>query len=1029
MTRAEAARHASLVRWGKEQPFAARLAAIRAARAKKPKGGGKGKAKGKAKQTPEQRAMLKQAEAARNLAEVGDALNATDNAVLGKTGLAALADAAHGTEPNGAMADGLIKAGLAERGADGRFRLTADARAVLRGAAQGDANGVQDTLSKLNDKNLAKAAKKPKEGAAPKDDKAGASAGSLGDAIAGTAAEAAGKEAEKPKGGGGGGGKGGKDKDKEQAAKDAAKEQAKAAAQAKKEQERAAKQAQNRESVQQSLEQTSGQSLNAAAFAGLAAFADGAGGDAAMLDALAANTGMVEQDSAGGYRMTSEGRAYVRAASSGDVRAAGDAMSRAMDRLKAKAERASASAERAGQDAADEKEQTVGEAQAVIDAANHAAEQRVTQDRRRAGRNRRRARTAKNSKRSMDMTLTDYLAELRAEVKQSAQDRAMFANMGTSKGGGGKGGKPSGGQGGLYPKGPDGKRHAPDAGGGNADPHAPTAADRAAADKSASLSERSQELTSQISELRKKQDALRPSWGQTLQPKYRKEREAEHNKLEAEIQKHKAELNKVNDESQAHYSENHAAIARATRQDIIDRKAKGASRPGDDVTLRSYEERLGISKPASAPKAPDAPHAAAPDRGKARAAFTEYQGRAKEAQQLRASAIRSRAEADRAESTSPALARSLRQNAADSYERARNIEASPRHMDLLRSIEDNGFSLNSTGRGITPRRKSTSPKPGFNPSQYGKSLEDNPMPDFDTIALDIQNLADDLAAAGDDATAEIKAGARNSASDKTIIQEIYDSACDLCELAVQLGADEGMDDEAEAEDVDGGEVELIEGKDADELVNVFSLGSEIKSLGDDTIGGYAVLFGSADTHDLSDQKDYFTKSTDFWLGRFGWPRPITYHHGLDPDTRNDPIVGSWTKARVDDVGVWLEGQLDKAHRYNGAVKELIKRGYLKLSSDSAPQWVMRQRQPNGANEVTRWPLITASTTVTPAEPRMAGLSLKAILAELGNEAIDDNLQANETNERESADGRKAIDAERARRLSLQLDILALETAQ
>ena len=46
------------------------------------------------------------------------------------------------------------------------------------------------------------------------------------------------------------------------------------------------------------------------------------------------------------------------------------------------------------------------------------------------------------------------------EIKQSAQDRAMFANMGTSKGGGS--GKPSGGQGGLYPKGADGKRHAPE---------------------------------------------------------------------------------------------------------------------------------------------------------------------------------------------------------------------------------------------------------------------------------------------------------------------------------------------------------------------------------------------------------------------------------------------------------------------------------------------------------------------------------------------------------------------------------------
>lgn len=67
-----------------------------------------------------------------------------------------------------------------------------------------------------------------------------------------------------------------------------------------------------------------------------------------------------------------------------------------------------------------------------------------------------------------------------AEVKQSAQERAMFANMGRSKGGGGfgPGGKPTGGQGGLYPKGPDGKREGPsnDAGAQGAPKTTPAAA-------------------------------------------------------------------------------------------------------------------------------------------------------------------------------------------------------------------------------------------------------------------------------------------------------------------------------------------------------------------------------------------------------------------------------------------------------------------------------------------------------------------------------------------------------------------------
>ncbi len=202
-------------------------------------------------------------------------------------------------------------------------------------------------------------------------------------------------------------------------------------------------------------------------------------------------------------------------------------------------------------------------------------------------------------------------------------------------------------------------------------------------------------------------------------------------------------------------------------------------------------------------------------------------------------------------------------------------------------------------------------------------------------------------------------------------------------------------------------------------------GSEIKALDNGRIGGYAVLFGSADMHDLSNERDYFTKSTDFWLDKFGWPRPMTYHHGLDPDLQDDPIVGTWTKATVDSQGVWLEGQLDKAHRYHSAVKELVRRGYLKLSSDSAPQWVRRERQSNGANEVKRWPLLTASPTVTPAEPRLSSISFKSLMAEIGLEDIDDSPEADEA-KAARADVLEAAETERTRRLLLQAKLLSLQ---
>ncbi len=200
-------------------------------------------------------------------------------------------------------------------------------------------------------------------------------------------------------------------------------------------------------------------------------------------------------------------------------------------------------------------------------------------------------------------------------------------------------------------------------------------------------------------------------------------------------------------------------------------------------------------------------------------------------------------------------------------------------------------------------------------------------------------------------------------------------------------------------------------------------GGAIKAADGDTIGGLAVLYATKSTHDL--EKDFYDKDTDLWLNHWGWPRPITYHHGMDAGTRDDPVIGHWTKATVTDEGVWLEGQLDRAHRYYKAVKELARRGYLKISSDSGPQWVIREPQSNGANYIKRWPLVTASVTVTPMEPRMFPVEVKAFLAELGYEAIENESPEAIKSELARHDDAQASD-ERARRLLLELDILQLE---
>ncbi len=286
--------------------------------------------------------------------------------------------------------------------------------------------------------------------------------------------------------------------------------------------------------------------------------------------------------------------------------------------------------------------------------------------------------------------------------------------------------------------------------------------------------------------------------------------------------------------------------------------------------------------------------------------------------------------------------------------------------------------------------------------------------DVSAVLEDLEDLRDELME--DVLPSAIKAGRRNSGSDQSTIDRGYALAEELCDLFEALGAtvEEGAEEEAAEMGTP------MEGKAGDDYSHD---GDAVKSIADGAIGAFAIRFGSEAEPDMSSLRDYFTKSTDFWLD--AWDRrPMLFHHAMDEDTADSPRIGTWTKAEVKDEGVWLEGQLDKAHRYYGAIKELVRRGVLRLSSDSAPHLVRRATKAGGIHEVTRWPLLAASLTPTPAEPRLSAVSFKALLAELGLEGIHDNPEVQGT-EGERPDGAKA-DQERARRLLLRTKLLTLQ---
>lgn len=159
---------------------------------------------------------------------------------------------------------------------------------------------------------------------------------------------------------------------------------------------------------------------------------------------------------------------------------------------------------------------------------------------------------------------------------------------------------------------------------------------------------------------------------------------------------------------------------------------------------------------------------------------------------------------------------------------------------------------------------------------------------------------------------------------------------------------------------------------------LIAYGGSIKATAGGKIGGYLVRFTDQDTPDL--EGEFFTKDTDFDL-KDGERTTLYYHHGQDP-TLGKSVIGEGA-LKLDDVGVWLDGQLDMRDRYITALAnrleadEAASKSHFGLSSGTAPHLVEREAREK-AVWLKRWPLrLDASITPTPAEPTTRVITLKA----------------------------------------------------
>jgi phage head maturation protease len=152
------------------------------------------------------------------------------------------------------------------------------------------------------------------------------------------------------------------------------------------------------------------------------------------------------------------------------------------------------------------------------------------------------------------------------------------------------------------------------------------------------------------------------------------------------------------------------------------------------------------------------------------------------------------------------------------------------------------------------------------------------------------------------------------------------------------------------------------------------LGGELKALGEAKVGGYLIRFTGPESPDLCG--DYFSAETFYNLDDDGTGKAfLLYNHGMDLKVGKRRI-GKGT-LRQDDVGVWLEAQLDLRDEYEQAIMDMARQDKLGLSSGSAGHLV--EREPDGkAFRITSWPIIEASLTPTPAEPRNGAFPLKSL---------------------------------------------------
>ena len=163
-----------------------------------------------------------------------------------------------------------------------------------------------------------------------------------------------------------------------------------------------------------------------------------------------------------------------------------------------------------------------------------------------------------------------------------------------------------------------------------------------------------------------------------------------------------------------------------------------------------------------------------------------------------------------------------------------------------------------------------------------------------------------------------------------------------------------------------------------EDVTLVYFGSDAKALGGGKVGGYLVRFGRG-PEDADSQGDFFDSATYFGQAvKAGID--VVYHHGVG---RIDPlairlgnaIIGEGViQSRAD--GLYIEANVTEPEVYAKA-----EAGQLGWSSGSVDRLVRRESVKAGVTKIRQWPIIEASLSPRPVDPRNRAMAVKALITE------------------------------------------------